>query len=132
MIGIDTNVLLRLFEVDQPSQTAAARRLIKERGAQGIVAPALVIAELARVLRRTFKRSVEDVVRIIERILEAPEFIVLEADAVREALSTYREGASDFADCLIVVTSRRAGAEHVYTFDQAAAAAIPGARLLHS
>jgi predicted nucleic-acid-binding protein len=130
MIAVDTNVLLRLFILDDQGQCATARRLVADQGPRGILIPALVLAELVRVYRRKLGRDLGMAVELVDRILEAPEFVVESQSVVEDALATYRAGGTDFSDCLIAATARLAGATSLYTFDAAAARRIPGAVLL--
>lgn len=130
MIAIDTNVLLRLFILDDHGQCTAARRLVAEQGPRGILIPLLVLAELVRVYRRKLGRDVPAAVELLDRILEAPEFVVEFQPIVEDALATYRAGGTEFSDCLIAATARLSGATSLFTFDAAAARRIPGAVLL--
>jgi len=130
VIALDTNVLLRLFILDDAQQCAAARRFVAENAAHGILVPMLVLAEFVRVYRRKLGRSRSDAAELIGRILEAPEFTVERRGEVEDALGVYRAVPVDFSDCLIVSTARRAGADAVYTFDAEAAKRVPGAILL--
>lgn len=130
MIAIDTNILLRLFILDDHGQCAAARRLVADQGARGVLVPMLVLAEFVRVYRRRLGRDLATTVELLDRILEAPEFVVESQPLVEDALATYRNGGTDFSDCLIAAAARQAGAASLFTFDAAAARRIPGAVLL--
>jgi predicted nucleic-acid-binding protein len=132
MIGVDTNVLLRIFVLDDPRQRAAALGLIETYGRDGIFISTLVLIEFVRVFRRKLNRTITETLTVVDRMIEAPEFVIENRPVIEEALSVYRAGRAEFSDCLIVAASRAAGAVPIYTFDQAAAKAIPDAMLLAS
>lgn len=130
MIGIDTNVLLRLFVIDDPQQCAAARRLVADHASEGVFLATTVLAEFVRVHRRKLKRPHAETAMVLARILQAPEFVVEDQSVVEEAFHAYQDGRTDFSDCLIVAQARAAGAGPVFTFDAGAAQHIPGAELV--
>ena len=130
MIAIDTNVLLRLFVLDDAGQCAAARRLVADSGHRGVLIPMLVLAELVRVHRRRLGFSLPAAVELLERIVEAPEFVIEAQPVVEEALAIYRAGGTEFSDCLIAAASRAGGATTLFTFDVDASRRIPGTTLL--
>ncbi|MEQ8404194.1 MAG: type II toxin-antitoxin system VapC family toxin [Oceanicaulis sp.] len=131
MIGVDTNILVRLLTRDDPVQHAAAVRFMTARSPQD---PAYVcrevLIELVWVLGQTYRYRRDEIAEALRGLLIAPD-IVFEADAdVKAALVAYRETAKlDFADAMIAAAARRAGASELVTFDKRAAA-LPGVRLL--
>jgi predicted nucleic-acid-binding protein len=130
MIAIDTNILIRIFAEDDPAQNRAAVSLLAQYGKAGVLVTPLVLAEFVWVMRRRMKTPVSVIVGILDRIINAPEFIVNNQPQIEEALEIYRTGRCDFSDCLIVIAARDAGATDVFTFDRRAAESIPGATLL--
>ena len=52
MIGLDTNVLLRLGDDDEPVQRDRARARVRSQGANGCFVNAIVLAEFAWTLTR--------------------------------------------------------------------------------
>jgi predicted nucleic-acid-binding protein len=130
MNALDTNVLLRVFVNDDEAQHAAVLELVGNKAVTPLLVSGLVLAEFVRILRRRLGQTRQRVVEMVERILEAPEFVVADAAEVTEALAVYRGGGVDFSDCLIVAAARAAGADAVFTFDRDAARRIPGARLI--
>ena len=72
MIGIDTNVLVRLIVADEPRQTSAARNFIRDRctaGEPGFVSN-IVLAEIAWTLTAGYGYSRQRVADAIGRIME--------------------------------------------------------------
>jgi predicted nucleic-acid-binding protein len=120
MIGIDTNVLLRLFEVgDDAEQTAAARQLVRDQ-APVFVNP-IVLAEFAWTLRKTFKLDRATVYDRLAAVVEADEFKLAYPEAIARAVKQYETGAADFSDYLIGELNVAFGCDTTLTFDKAAA-----------
>ena len=55
MIGVDTNVLVRIFASDDAQQAASAVRVIDESGPDQIFVNVVVLAEFAWTMRRAYK-----------------------------------------------------------------------------
>jgi predicted nucleic-acid-binding protein len=132
MIGIDTNVLVRYFEQDEPSQTTAAIRFIRSlsKAAPGYVS-VVTLAELVWVLSRSYRESRDDIADTLQGILTAQELVVQNAASAYRALILYRRGAIDYADALISVDATLAGCTRIVTFDKRAASGA-GMQLLKS
>lgn len=130
MIGLDTNVLVRLLTEDDPAQAAKARSFVERTLAGGdrLFVGAVVLAELAWVLSSAYRYGKADVALALEALLSTEGFEVEGRDAAREALDRYRAGKGDFADHLIGVRNAHAGCESTFTFDRGLASA-PGFRL---
>ncbi len=120
MIGLDTNVLLRLGDDDQPAQRDRARALVRSQGANGCFVNTIVLAEFAWTLTRSYKLLRRDAAARIELILEAPEFVVASADEASRAVEKFRAGPADFADYFLAEINSSAGCAATATFDGAA------------
>lgn len=120
MIGLDTNVLLRVVLADEPEQTRRATALLERAAADGeaLHVPDIVLCELAWVLRRTAGFDRSDVADAMVDLLSFREFAIRDPEAVRQAAELHARGAGDFADHLIAATARAAGCEAVATFDE--------------
>lgn len=122
MIGIDTNLLVRLLTADDPEQTLVARRAVGEAVRTGRVFVSLiVVVEAAWVLRKSYRFALEDVLTAFEELLVNLDFRFEEEHVVRDALSAARGTNVDFADCLIARRNRAFGCETTLTFDRRAA-----------
>ena len=122
MIGLDTNVLLRLFTNDNPAQTEASLALLEAQGPGGIRVDRLVMAELVWTLGRQYKRDRSQIANIVEDLLAREELEFDDRDITMTALERFRRSKADFADHLIAAANDRQGATPTYTFDQGAAA----------
>jgi predicted nucleic-acid-binding protein len=116
MIGIDTNVLIRLVVSDDADQAAAARSLVARHAAESLWVDRVVLSEFVTVLERRYKMIRTDIADTVDDLLSADEFIVEDADCAEAALVAYR-GGRDFADALIGAAGRKNGCRTTYTFD---------------
>ncbi len=118
MIGLDTNVLLRLFLRDDPEQCERARRFVDAATADEpcLVNP-IVLALFAWTLARKLKRGRAEVARLIEEVLSADDLDISYRGAARNAATAYRAGRADFPDYLIAEINVELGRASTATFD---------------
>ena len=117
MIGLDTNVLLRLGDDRDPPQRDRARALVRSQGPGGCFVNEIVLSEFAWTLTRFFKLLRGDVAARVAVVLESPEFIVASDRAAARALERFRAGPADFADYFLAEINSAAGCEMTATFD---------------
>jgi predicted nucleic-acid-binding protein len=118
--GLDTNVLARYLTEDDPVQSRRAADLIRTvttRGGRCYIS-AIVLCELAWVLRRAYRVSQRDLVETLDRILATTQFVIGDKDLVRQGLDAYRAGRADFADYVIGAVHADAGCAKTATFDR--------------
>lgn len=131
MIGVDTNVLVRLFIEENPEQTALAVTFFDARS---LDSPAhislIVVAELAWVLGKTYKFGHARIAAVIERLLETSDIVIERDDVVRWALDRFDHPKIDLADLLIAEINRQAQCQTTVTFDRNAAKRVSGMELL--
>jgi len=122
MIGLDTNVVLRLLVDDSAEQAAAARKLVADLppGEKARI-DQIVLVELAWVLRSVYGYHRERLTAALVRVLRHPRLDVEEREWALEAAYDAYENGGDFADLLIATRNRRAGCSTTYTFDRRAA-----------
>jgi predicted nucleic-acid-binding protein len=123
MIGIDTNLLLRMIVGDEPKQAVAAREYLRGRCSAdepGYVCH-IVLVELVWTLARAYGYPREKIAAAIEQILETAQLDVESSNDVAAAVKDYRRGIADFADCLLVRVNATNGCTHTVTFDRRAA-----------
>jgi len=120
VIGLDTNVLVRYLTEDDPAESRRASDLISTVTARGgkCFVSAVVLCELAWVLRGAYEVSKADLLITLEQILATSQFVVGDKDVVRRAVAAYRAGRADFADYVIGGLHRDAGCEKTVTFDR--------------
>jgi len=120
MIGLDTNLLVRLFVLDDAKQVEGVRRLLDELEAAEDVAFVnhIVLCELMWVLRVRYTFSNKDLEKVVEQLLGAADVLVEDGPLVQNALDEFRLGKGDFADYLLGLKNRSAGCETTVTFDR--------------
>ena len=119
MIGLDTNIILRLFDRTDARQTKAVEQLLAdETNADGCLVNPIVLAEFAWTLDRTYRQQRAIIADHIDRVLQAPEFIVPFVDEALTAVGRYRNGPADFADYFFSEINRSLGCTTTVTFDR--------------
>lgn len=120
MIGLDTNVLVRLCVRDDPDQVEAALKLLSGVPPASVRVSVIVLAELAWTLLRRYRIDKAALIATLEGLLSRVELDIEGRSAVMTALQWYHDGKADFADYLIAALNREAGAAPTYTFDERA------------
>jgi predicted nucleic-acid-binding protein len=113
MIGVDTNVIVRLIVNDDADQVARAARLFE---AEAILIPATVLIEAEWVLSRTYRLDRSTVARAFDNLIRLPNVTIDQPQRIAWALSAFQDGM-DFADAVHLGTA--AAIEKFASFDQA-------------
>jgi predicted nucleic-acid-binding protein len=120
--GVDTNIVLRIFDRTDARQSSAVERLIAEAaGSKDLLLNPIVLAELAWTLKRSYKKSRSVIADHLDLLLQSPEFVVPFGVEAADAVRRYREGSADFADYLLAAINRASGCRSTLTFDHEAA-----------
>ena len=131
MIGVDTNIVVRLLTRDEPIQFDAAVGLIKKaRDSAPLFVNPLVIVETIWVLERVYRiapRRARDQVR---GLLDTVELTVPRAVSVESAMDWLRSPHRNFSDVAIAGINRENGCDFTYTFDKQAVRRIDSMELL--
>ncbi|MFA6958655.1 MAG: type II toxin-antitoxin system VapC family toxin [Thermoanaerobaculia bacterium] len=123
MIGIDTNVLVRYIVHDDAADARVATKVIEHDCSAddpGYVS-LVVLCELAWVLDRGYGYERAQIGQVIQGILSVTELEVESRDLAWEALRRFESHRADFADYVIGLVSKKAGAATTVTFDRRAA-----------
>lgn len=122
MIGLDTNILVRIFAGDDAVQRAAAIRLIESLppGEKAVV-NVVVAVELLWTLKRVYRFERDELAAVARNLTEHRRLHCPEKDLLREAAHRCREEGGDIPDYLIGLLNRQFGASITYTFDRDAA-----------
>jgi predicted nucleic-acid-binding protein len=120
VIGLDTNVLVRYLTEDDPVQARKAAAIINTAAARGerCFISAVVLCELAWVLRGAYEVSKADLLLTLERLMATAQVVIGDKDLVRAAIAAYRTGQADFADDVIGALHQHAGCAKTVTFDR--------------
>ena len=123
MVGLDTNVFVRLLVADDVEQTRRAQKLISQCVArdESILVSLLVLIETEWVLRSRYEMKRDAMLGLFRAALEARELSFEDEPAVEEALFHWKESACGLSDCLITAHNRQLGCRATATFDVKAA-----------
>ena len=117
MIGLDTNILIRIAINDVPEQSRIARQLLKDN--VGFISKT-VLLEAEWVLRSAYKIHRIAISEFFSKLLESENAVIEDHYAIERTLRWYAEGA-DFADALHLSSCN---ASTFHTFDQSFCRAI--------
>ena len=122
MTGIDTNVFVRYIVRDDESQALKADKIFADCSENS---PALinqiVLVEIIRVLKRLYKYSKSDLLKVLELIIFNRDIKVLDSEEAKNAFFNYKKGKADFSDYLIAQINKKHKALCTITFDKFAA-----------
>ena len=123
MIGLDTNIVVRYLTHDDPTQTAAAVKVMDSLSSDspGFLS-LIVIAELVWVLEVSYRFKKSEIEQVLEILLRSKELVIDRAEIVSQALRRFSASRADFADCLIERCGHAAECQYTVTFDRSAAA----------
>jgi predicted nucleic-acid-binding protein len=131
MIGVDTNVLLRLIVRDDLSQHELARNFFALRSASDpAYVSILVLTECAWLLRKRYGYTKDRIADMVAALLESPDIVIEQADLVADAAERSRQPKVGLVDALIAQLASRQGCSATCTFDRDAAKLVPGMELL--
>ena len=131
MIGIDTNVLVRLVAVDDKRQNEAARAFFAQRTASDpAFVSSIVLAETIWLLRRRLGYSRDAVEDLIRNLLASDDFLLEHSDRLTVLLGGPASARSQLADHLIAWSAEGMGCTRTVTFDRRAAHLISSMELL--
>jgi predicted nucleic-acid-binding protein len=124
MIGLDTNVLVRIVLADDALQTTQALDLLQacDKAGEVIAVTLSVILELEWVLRSAAKLKKPEMIVVFKRLLEIAPLRIENEAVLEHALYLYDgEGAkADFAECLFAAQYQRMGCRTMASFDEKA------------
>ena len=131
MIGVDTNVLVRLFVVDDRRQSDIVGQFFIGRStADPAFVSLVVIAELVWLLDDSYDFSHAEIVGVLGKLLASPDFVLERREFVSDAVLLAEQKKIDIADFLISQLSLANGSRVTVTFDINASRRIPGMELL--
>ena len=122
MIGLDTNVLLRLFiGKDDPRQSERARSFVAEQSKTGpLSVNVIVLAEFVWVLAKSLKMPKNDIAKYLDGLLQSDDLEVQRRPVAVAALAAYRKGRADYADFLLALVNVDLGCQSTASFDEKA------------
>lgn len=132
MIGIDTNVLVRLLTQDDQAQADAVQRRLAplDAVAESVLINDIVMVETLWVLRHLYGYDRPTLAEILGHLLSALTFRFENREVVSLAARHFSDSTADFSDCLIAAKNASLGCEVTATFDHAMAK-LPSVELLN-
>lgn len=131
MIGLDTNVLVRILVDDDADQNQRARALLKNQSLEKrYFIGAVVLAETDWLLRNRLGFTEQTIRRLVQAMLDTSQLNVEFETDLLAWLSAEGSSKVQLSDYLISWSHRELGCSHTFTFDQKAASRIPGMELL--
>ncbi|MBX9907326.1 MAG: type II toxin-antitoxin system VapC family toxin [Beijerinckiaceae bacterium] len=132
MIGLDSNVLLRVLVKDDPEQFRVASRVIDtlSRERPGYV-NLVVLAEICWTLLRRYKSPPTRLIGIARTLVESDTIVVQDRERVTRAIALAERHGCGLMDALIGTINADEGCERTMSFDRGALD-IAGFQLLTS
>ena len=120
MIGIDTNVLLRLLLDDDAAQVPRARREAARAEAAGdaLLVNDVVLVETVWTLQSRYGADKRELLVLLHGLLDHAQLTFESRSALDEAVAGFENTNADFPDCLILAKNAAAGCAHTATFDR--------------
>lgn len=135
MIGLDTNVLIRLLTADEPVQLKAAARLLAAHDGQAgaFFINDMVLVELVGVLGGLYGYAPTEALTAIASLLDSDAFAFEDRErlghALGHALGLCQAQGRDFADTMIALKNAASRCVHTATFDKAMRG-VPGVQVI--
>lgn len=120
MIGIDTNVLLRLLLDDEPAQAARIETWLAglpQTVGQVHIAD-VVLAEATWTLASVYQQPKALLLTALQALLDEPMFNFEDRQALAAAVQAFKTASCGFSDCLIVAKNLARGCASTVTFDK--------------
>jgi predicted nucleic-acid-binding protein len=120
VIGIDTNVLLRLLLDDDPAQVRRARHAVSGAEAAGhaLFVNDVVLTEAVWTLGSRYDATKTELISTLRSLLDNAKMEFESRSVLNEAVAGFENSSAGFADCLILAKNAAAGCAHTATFDR--------------
>ena len=120
MIGIDTNILRRLWLNDDPAQNRRIDALLAEHGrtAGSLLVSDVVLAQAVWTLASAYGQDKSAQQAAVRSLLDETAFAFESREAVGRAAALFEQGTCGFSDCLIAAKYGLLGCEFTATFDR--------------
>lgn len=120
-IGIDTNILLRIFTEDNNEQLKEIQDYIDENKEDTFVITPIILCEFIWTLRSVYKYSKQELISALKTIISNKLFYILQYKQVHFAIALYQDNNIDFSDAFAGYIYQHAKCPVSITFDKQAA-----------
>lgn len=116
---VDTNIFTRFFLHDDSTLSPKAEKIISdcERGKYILVLAPVLLLEITWLLHSFYKQKKDSVVIILKKMLNFPNFEVLEKELVEKMISLYENSNVDLTDCYLVAQMQGKRIDQIFSFD---------------
>ena len=111
---LDTNVLVRHLTADPPEQAARATSFLA--GAEELILPDIVVAELVYALETVYRVERGQVAELVRAAISFPAIVVLDEVLLLRALELYERESLDFVTAYLAAGAERSGVGAVASF----------------
>lgn len=122
MIGLDTNIVLRLILQDDAEHYSRADAALRSMTPdESVFVGPVVVQEAVRAMLKVRAMSKTAVLQLLRDLLEQDDLVIGGRAALERALDSWDGGPADFADYFIAELNVEAGCRSTLTFDAKAA-----------
>jgi predicted nucleic-acid-binding protein len=131
VIGLDTNILLRLWLNDDPAQNKRIDALLAEHGTApgSLLVSDVVLAEATLTLRSAYQQDKAALLLAVRSLLDETAFAFEDREAVELSVAMFEGSTCGFSDCLVAAKQARLGCAFTATFDRRMRR-LPGVRVI--
>jgi predicted nucleic acid-binding protein len=113
---LDTNVLIRHLTGDPPTQARSATAFLE--GAEQLLLPDLIVAEIVYVLESFYEVERQRVAELVRAVIGFPAMLVVDEPLLLRALEIYEVDRLDFAEAYLVASAEASGVGVIASFDR--------------
>jgi predicted nucleic-acid-binding protein len=131
LIGIDTNIIVRLLTRDDETQFALARGLVASASPdKPLCVNVVTMTETLWVLEKRLGLPVQEARSLLSTFLSAPEITVPDQAPFRAWKAALQHTHVGWTDIVVAAINTETGCSHTFTFDARTAKSVPGMELL--
>lgn len=131
-IFVDTNVLVYIYDADEPHKQRIATKVLAETGGERAVLSAQVVNEFYVTVTRKLKKPLDEPrAREAVDVLSQLDVVPIDAGLVTAGVARSQQSQLSLWDALVVEAARRAGCTVLLTEDLNAGAVFGGVRVVN-
>ena len=115
---VDTNVLIRHFTGDPPSQATRATAFLQKAEAQQLLLLDVHVAEAVYVLEGPYRQSPKSVALLMAAVMGLAAIKLEHPQRIARATTLYADAGLDFTDAYLIAAAEELGPADVVSFDR--------------